>query len=138
MKQISFIEDIFKSIGVNSDEQKMIKSWIRYINEQSKRDDIFAIHIPLLGVLHKNSHMMFHSKATMNRDSEEYQNVLNQVLEMTYFKEQKNFKSPHLRKPGTVVMQYVLKDKYQFPEKSYYKDRQIKEVYAAIEKEQNK
>ena len=69
--------------------------------------------------------------------SEEYAEIMKMLLEMQYFKEQKNEKTPHCKTPYTYITSSYLKKKYELPQINN-SDKQVKEVYSAIEKEQQK
>ena len=137
MKQISFIDDIFEEIGADKEQQMAIKFWLDYVAKETKENEVFAIDIPKIGVLHRNRTLTQNSKKYLNRDSEEYEEIIKMLLEMQYFKEQKNEKTPHCKTPYTYITSSYLKKKYELPQ-VYNSDKQVKEVYSAIEKEQQK
>ena len=137
MKQISFIDDIFDEMSADKEQQMAIKFWLDYVAKETKEKEVYAIDIPKIGVLHRNKALTQNSKKHFNRDSEEYESIMKMLLEMKYFKEQKNEMTPHCRVPYTYMTSNHLKKKYELPS-IFNSDKQIKEVYSAIEKEQKK
>lgn len=137
MKQISFIDDIFDEMGADKEQQMAIKFWLDYVAKETKEKEVYAIDIPKIGVLHRNKSLTQNSKKHFNKESEKYEEIMNIILEMKYFKEQKNEKTPHCRVPYTYLTSNYLKKKYELPQINN-SDRQVKEVYSAIEKEQQK
>lgn len=137
MKQISFIDDIFEEIGADKEQQMAIKFWLDYVAKETKEKEVFAIDIPKIGVLHRNRDLTLNSKKHFSRDSNEYAEIMEMLLQMKYFKEQKNEKTPHCKTPYTYIASNYLKKKYELPQINN-SDKQVKEVYSAIEKEQLK
>jgi len=137
LKQISFIDDIFEEIGADKEQQMAIKFWLDYVAKETKEKEVFAIDIPKIGVLHRNRDLTLNSKKHFSRDSNEYAEIMEMLLQMKYFKEQKNEKTPHCKTPYTYIASNYLKKKYELPQINN-SDKQVKEVYSAIEKEQLK
>ena len=137
MKQISFIDDIFEEIGADKEQQMAIKFWLDYVAKETKEKEVFAIDIPKIGVLHRNRDLTLNSKKHFSRDSNDYAEIMEMLLQMKYFKEQKNEKTPHCKTPYTYIASNYLKKKYELPQINN-SDKQVKEVYSAIEKEQLK
>ena len=137
MKQISFIDDIFEEIGADKEQQMAIKFWLDYVAKETKEKEVFAIDIPKIGVLHRNRDLTLNSKKHFRRDSDDYAEIMEMLLQMKYFKEQKNEKTPHCKTPYTYIAGNYLKKKYELPQINN-SDKQVKEVYSAIEKEQQK
>ena len=137
LKQISFIDDIFEDIGADKEQQMAIKFWLDYVAKETKETEVFAIDIPKIGVLHRNRVLTQNSKKYLKKDSEEYSKIMDMLLEMKYFKEQKNEKTPHCKTPYTYIASGYLKNKYELPQ-IFNSEKQVKEVYSAIEKEQKK
>ncbi len=103
MKQISFIDDIFEEIGADKEQQMAIKFWLDYVAKETKEKEVFAIDIPKIGVLHRNRDLTLNSKKHFSRDSDEYAEIMEMLLQMKYFKEQKNEKTPHCKTPYTYI-----------------------------------
>ena len=137
MKQISFIDDIFEEMQADKEQQMAIKFWLDYVVKETKEKEVYAIDIPKIGVLHRNKYLTINSKKHFNRESQEYADIMNMLLEMQYFKEQKNEKTLHCRLPYTYLTSSYLKKKYELPQINN-SDKQVREVYSAIEKEQKK
>ena len=137
MKQISFIDDIFEEIGADKEQQMAIKFWLDYAAKETKEKEVFAIDIPKIGVLHRNRDLTLNSKKHFRRDSDDYAEIMEMLLQMKYFREQKNEKTPHCKTPYTYIASNYLKKKYELPQINN-SDKQVKEVYSAIEKEQQK
>lgn len=137
MKQISFIDDIFDGIKATEDDKDAVNFWLKYVVNQTKDKDLYAIDIPKIGVLHRNRTLTTNSKKNFNVDSDEYRDIEKMILNMKYFKEQENEKTPHNKLPITFLVKTYLSKKYELP-KEFNSDKQIKEVYSAIEKEQQK
>lgn len=138
MKQISFIDDIFEEMDA-SDEQKLaVDCFLKYVVKQTKDENVFAIEIPKIGVLHRNIDLTTNSKKYFNTESEEYKKIEEMLLQMKYFKQEKNENTPHRKKPITFLTKSYLSKKYELPQDYNTSDKQVKEVYSAIEKEQQK
>jgi len=137
LKQISFIDDIFEEIGADKEQQMAIKFWLDYVAKETKEKEVFAIDIPKIGVLHRNRDLTLNSKKHFRRDSDDYAEIMEMLLQMKYFREQKNEKTPHCKTPYTYIAGNYLKKKYELPQINN-SDKQVKEVYSAIEKEQQK
>ena len=137
-RSISYTEDILDDLGCNTKEyQDLVGHFFEFVAQETKESEVFAIELYKVGVLHKNMRLLQNHKTKKDRDSEEYKDLENQIAKIKWFKEEKNFKTPHTLTPGSWCLKDLLDAKYELS--SYdTMDKQYKNVYSCLEKETNK
>lgn len=134
-RSISYTEDILDDIDRNDKAHKeAVDLFFDFVAQETKRSDVFAIELHKVGVLHKNMRFLQNLKLNKKIDSEEHKDLEEQILKIKHFKEQVNFRTPHVAVPGSWVLRDLLQNKYEL-DFCQTMDRQYKNVYSALEKE---
>lgn len=137
-RSLSYTEDILDDLNLNTKQyQDIVGNFFEFIAQETKEKEVYAIELHKIGVLHKNIRFLQNNKAKNNRDSTDYKDLENQIAKIKWFKEDFNYKTPHVNTPGSWCLKDLLDDKYELSPYDTM-DRQHKNTYAALEKETNK